>query len=76
MTGHTELHLPGTEPTSPELARARHNQRRERLRHRLANAGGRMARYGLITTLSDSECARLEDLCTQVEQLLEDYLAR
>ena len=76
MTGHTEQHLPGTEPTNADLERARRTLRRDHIRHRLTNASGRIARQGeSMWGADDQKCAELERFADRIEVALEQ-LAR
>lgn len=64
MTDHP---LPGLEPDTTlyidtaTLTRARHNQRRDRIRYRLNNLAGFTSR------LTDPDCEQLETLLTHLE---------
>lgn len=54
--------------TTSHLTRARHNLRRDHIRHRLTNLARRIERLGdTVTTLSDRDCDRLERLITRLE---------
>lgn len=71
MTGQ-QAHIPGTEPTPPEIERARHNLRRDHIRHRLTNASGRIARQGeSMWGADDAKCAELERFADRIEVALE-----
>lgn len=67
-----EPHLPGTEPTPPELARARNNLRRDHIRHRLTNAAGRTARLSeTMWSAGPERLAELERCADHIEAVLE-----